>query len=78
MIVQASFVVDAFPFFKRVMIPVLIYDLIGQVEMLKDSVPCIEELHLIGNNIKEITGCFFPLPCYFAFDLSLKVPENLV
>ncbi|XP_027092238.1 tubulin-folding cofactor E [Coffea arabica] len=26
-----------------------------QVEMLKDSVPCIEELHLIGNNIKEIT-----------------------
>ncbi|XP_027094567.1 tubulin-folding cofactor E-like isoform X2 [Coffea arabica] len=26
-----------------------------QVEMLKDSVPRIEELHLIGNNIKEIT-----------------------
>lgn len=33
-------------------------DLIWQVEMLKDSLPLVEELHLMGNKLRGITVSF--------------------
>lgn len=45
---------------------------IWQVEMLKDSLPLAEELHLMGNKLREIAVCF-PLLELFAAESQISM-----
>ncbi|KAI5668910.1 hypothetical protein M9H77_18763 [Catharanthus roseus] len=49
-----------------------------QVEVLKDTLPCIEELHMIGNNIKEITPASSTKVKGFDFLRLLNLEENSI
>ncbi|XP_022886291.1 tubulin-folding cofactor E isoform X2 [Olea europaea var. sylvestris] len=49
-----------------------------QVEMLKDSLPCIEELHLLGNKLREITAVSTTAVQGFDFLRCLNLEDNYI
>ncbi|CAA2985722.1 tubulin-folding cofactor E isoform X1 [Olea europaea subsp. europaea] len=50
----------------------------NQVEMLKDSLPCIEELHLLGNKLREITAVSTTAVQGFDFLRCLNLEDNCI